>query len=97
MSLFICDKCGVLENTACCDYWSLSMDYHSDKKKLQWSEELKPFEGHKFLCSECAKIKYDENGCNPVVVKGEWHNKFDKEYPNGWSIRRMRKDKNIIN
>ena len=97
MSLFICEKCGVIENTACCDYWALSCDHHSDKKKLKWSDELQSFAGHQFLCSECAEIQYDESGNNPIVVPGKWHDNFEKEYPNESRIRSMRKDKMIIN
>lgn len=101
MSLFICEKCGALENTACCRYWTLAIDAtrikRGEQPRLKWSEELKDYEGHQYLCSECAELQYDESGNNPTVVPGKWHNDFDKEYPNAWTIRKMRKEKQIIN
>lgn len=97
MSLFVCEKCGVIENTACCSYWALAVDALREKKKLKWSDELKSYEGKKFLCSECATIKYDALGNNPVVIPGEWHSKFDKEFPSDKELYRMRKEHRIIN
>ena len=88
----------MLENTACCDYWAFAIEQTraEDKKKLKWSEELKDCKGKKYLCSECAKIKYDENGNNPIVVKGEWHNQFEKSYPTKEEIARLKKEGALV-
>ena len=90
MPIFICDKCGVIENTACCSYWTLAME------QLEWSEELKDYKGKKHLCSECADIEYYRDG-RSVVVPGKWHGTFPKEYPSKEQIYQMRKKNQIIN
>lgn len=96
MPIFICDKCGVLENTACCSYWTLAMEQHSTSSRLEWSEELKEHKGKKYLCSECADIEHFRDG-RSVVVPGKWHGRFKKEYPDSKSIYWMRKNKQILN
>lgn len=96
MPIFICEKCGVLENTACCSYWTLAMERHSKDRRLIWSEELKSYEGRKCLCSECADIRFTQEG-KSLVVPGKWHGKFGKEYPSEDEIRRKRNKGQIIN
>lgn len=97
MPIFICDKCGVIENTACCSYWTLAMERHRKNKSLIWSQELKEFEGSKCLCSECADLKFSPDGRKAYVVPGRWHDKFPKEYPSKEKIYKMRKQNQIIN
>lgn len=97
MPVFICEKCGVIENTACCDYWSLTSSRISD---FSWHKDLVAYKG-KALCSECAKIgvAYHPDGkeIGVVVVPGKWHDEFPKEYPSKEKIYQMRKQKHIIN
>ena len=91
MPLFICAKCGVIENTATSCYWTLTS---SRIDKYKFHPDLIQYKG-KPLCSECAKTIYgkDKDG-NYIsgVVPGEWHNKFEKKYPDEQRIRQMKKD-----
>lgn len=96
MPVFICEKCGVIENTACCDYWSLTSSRISD---FLWHKDLINYKG-KALCSECAKIgvfNAPDGNTKLCVVPGKWHNEFSKEYPSKEKIYQMRKQKHIIN
>lgn len=72
MSIFICSKCGCIDNTATSDYWALMRS----PNEYKWSEELAQYKG-KPLCSECGHIK--KEGRDDIVVPGKWHNKFDKK------------------
>ncbi len=67
MPLFICAKCGCVENTALSTYWSRNM--------IPYSDELKEYEG-KPLCSECGRAKFD--GGKGLIVPGRWHGYFPK-------------------
>lgn len=74
MSIFICSKCGCIDNTATSDYWALVKN--NEKLKLIYSKDLSLYKGSP-LCSECARIDYINNIW--YVVPGKWHNKFDKK------------------
>ena len=75
MSLFVCSKCGCIDNTATSCYWALVRPC----KNRVYDESLKGYEG-KPLCSECAAIEYSK-GDELVVVPGTWHGNFKKEWP----------------
>lgn len=75
MSLFVCSKCGCIDNTATSYYWALIRPC----KNRIYDKSLKGYEG-KPLCSECAAIEYSKGG-EVVVVPGTWHGKFKKEWP----------------
>ena len=75
MSLFVCSKCGCIDNTATSCYWALIRPC----KNRIYDKSLKGYEG-KPLCSECAAIEYSK-GDEVVVVPGTWHGKFKKEWP----------------
>ena len=75
MSLFVCSKCGCIDNTATSYYWFLIRPCIG----RVYDESLKGYEG-KPLCSECAAIEYDKED-QLVVVPGTWHGKFKKEWP----------------
>ena len=75
MSLFVCSKCGCIDNTATSCYWALIRPC----KNRIYDKSLKGYEG-KPLCSECAAIEYSK-GDEVVVVPGTWHGKFTKEWP----------------
>lgn len=51
MSLFVCSKCGCIDNTATSCYWALVRPC----KNRVYDESLKGYEG-KPLCFECADI-----------------------------------------
>lgn len=70
MSLFVCSKCGCIDNTATSYYWALMRPC----KNRIYDKSLKGYEG-KPLCSECAAIEYSKGG-EVVVVPGTWHGKF---------------------
>lgn len=55
MSLFVCSKCGCIDNTATSCYWAIIRPC----KNRIYDKSLKGYEG-KPLCSECAAIEYDE-------------------------------------
>lgn len=75
MSLFVCSKCGCIDNTATSCYWALIRPC----KNRIYDKSLKGYEG-KPLCSECAAIEYSK-GDEVVVIPGTWHGKFKKEWP----------------
>lgn len=87
MSLFVCAKCGCIENTATCSFWAL---VNPRAKDYIYDESLKDYKCQP-LCSECAKIEYDNDG-NIVVTPGEWHGKFKKEYATEEEKRRAGKN-----
>lgn len=76
MPLFICAKCGCVENTALSTYWSRNL--------LPYAEELKEYEG-KPLCSECGMFDRDMK----CIAPGRWHNRFPKEQASEEQRRNM--------
>lgn len=90
MSLFICAKCGCVDNTACSGYWSMITS-----KNLHYTEKLKEYKG-KPLCSECGKIIFAEEIDKLVVIPGSWHNKFEKKQAADAQIDRCNKNTYII-
>lgn len=48
MSLFVCAKCGCVDNTATSSYWMLTNEYMVDK--FEYAKELQPYKGMG-LCS----------------------------------------------
>lgn len=69
MSLFICAKCGCIDNTATSSYWMLGIG--NSLTDLEYTPELKSYRGAP-LCSECAKVIGNK------VVPGKWHGLFPK-------------------
>lgn len=59
MSLFICAKCGCVDNTAASSYWSLM--------NIRYDGDLQKYAG-KPLCSECGLLKFDKHD-NPIVFR----------------------------
>lgn len=97
MPIFICAKCGCVDNTATSSYWSLRLSI--DRNGLKYHKSLADYIG-KPLCSECGRYVYgkDEDG-NYVeaIVPGEWHNKFEKVKATLQQIRRADPKTGIIN
>lgn len=75
MSLFICEKCGAIENTALGFYWSRNLDH------VKFIDEAL---NGKALCSECMPTVFSDGS---KAGNGRWHNRFPKEFvkdhPNG--------------
>lgn len=70
MPLFVCDKCGCIENTACGHWWA--------RKHVFFEEgSLDPELVGKPLCSECIPARYSDG--SPAGT-GEWHGRFPKEH-----------------
>ncbi len=70
MPLFVCDKCGCVDNTAYGRYWTKDITNMWDKE----NEGLA-------LCTECAPTTFaDGSPVNPRVMAdfGKWHNAFPK-------------------
>lgn len=68
MSLFQCENCGCMENTACGWYWC------RNSKRLTPAEHLgKP------LCSVCAPQQYAD-GSDNEDMNGKWHGRFDRKF-----------------
>lgn len=55
--MFVCSKCGCIDNTATSYYWALIRPC----KNRIYDKSLKGYEG-KPLCSECAAIEYSKGG-----------------------------------
>ena len=74
MGLFVCAKCGSVENTALGWYWSR----HSIRLILP--EDMKEFESGHGLCTACLpkEARFDDGG-DPGFT-GEWHGKFPQEH-----------------
>jgi len=68
MSLFQCEVCGCVENTALSFQGIKPMD---DDFDFTGMEDKKG----KLLCSECAPTKFDDGDSSGL---GKWHGKFDK-------------------
>lgn len=71
MSLFVCAKCGCVDNTATSSYWMLTNEYMVDKFK--YAKELQPYKGMG-LCSECGRLATSPDG-RDVVVPGKINGK----------------------
>lgn len=67
MSLFVCAKCGCIDNTATSSYWMLTNEYMVDK--FEYAKELQPYKGMG-LCSECGRLATSPDG-RDVVVSGK--------------------------
>lgn len=65
MSLYNCENCGVIENTALGLYW-----FRHDE---EWPDDIRG----KALCSECAPATYPDG---TPTDWGKWHGKFPKEF-----------------
>lgn len=85
MSIFVCSKCGCVDNKATSSYWSIVHNLFPD---AEWDESIKAYKG-KPLCSECCKVVFDETGNNPRYVPGKWHGRFPKEPPTDDQKRRI--------
>lgn len=66
MPLFVCDKCGCIDNTALGFYWAKDVDGMWKDGELQGLA----------LCSECAPKEYSDGGKTRF---GKWHGKFTKK------------------
>lgn len=74
MGLFICKKCGCIENTAVSSYWTVMNNIFP----IEYDESLIEYKNEP-LCSECGKLVFDENGNNPRMIPGKWHGRFPKK------------------
>ena len=66
MALFICAKCGCVENTA------LSTFHY--RKDLKYTDGLEEYQD-KPLCSECGRRYHGR------MIPGKWHGQFPKALP----------------
>lgn len=85
MSLFVCAKCGCVDNTATSSYWMLTNEYMVDK--FDYAKELQPYKGMG-LCSECGRLATSPDG-RDVVVPGKWHGKFPKKKATEEELKRV--------
>ena len=65
MSLFICENCGCIENTALGFYWA--------RNRVKFKDESL---NGKALCSECMPLEFSDGS---KAGEGKWHNRFPKE------------------
>lgn len=97
MSIFICEKCGKLDNTACSNnYWCAS----GNKYRQSHGEEITPyfkpefayFENH-LCCSDCCEGVVYNDGSGPIFkrsidIKDKDHwTKYGKETLLEWEKR----------
>ena len=70
LSLFQCEKCGCIENTACS-----AQGFHLWPHLFDWSydESLRGLQ----ICSACGPSKYNDG--KPTEY-GKWHNRFKRRY-----------------
>lgn len=78
MGLFICEKCGAIENTALGMYWASEYAHYKDHPELDG----------KLLCSECVPLYYDDGSATGFT--GEWHGNFKKEYAKDFTPKQLR-------
>jgi hypothetical protein len=71
MSLYRCETCGCVENTALGFYWC--------RKDIDWPEEVRG----KALCSECAPKVYSDGS---PTDWGKWHGRFAKRQATGMLV-----------
>lgn len=76
MSLFVCDKCHCVENTAL-------GRYHSRNISNMWADD----NFGQALCSECAPLTYKSG--EKTHFDGTWHGKFSKRKPTCKELREV--------
>lgn len=65
MPLFVCDKCKVVENTACGHYWTRGQDFYKDKKLDKMA-----------LCSQCMPTEFNDG--SRMKSPAKWHGRFER-------------------
>ena len=97
MSIFICEKCGKLDNTACSNnFWHANMNKYRESKGEEINISFKPeysyFENH-VCCSDCCDgiAYFDDSGTLQkrsidIQDKDHW-TKFVKEKLLEWELR----------
>lgn len=88
MPIFICAKCGCIDNTATSSYWTLRLGTNRDN--LKYHKSLADYIG-KPLCSECGRYvcgKDKDGNSVEAIVPGRWHGKFDKAKATPEQIKR---------
>ena len=83
MPLFICAKCGCVENTALSTYWF--------RKNLKYIDGLEEYQD-KPLCSECGMAEFKNGKEQSLMVPGRWHNRFPKKLATEAQRRNMREN-----
>ena len=63
MSLYVCENCKCVENTALGQYWSKDSDIYPE-----------PY-NKKALCSECGSPEFTDG---TLTGLGKWHGRFEK-------------------
>lgn len=97
MSIFICEKCGKLDNTACGNnYWLAHMNKHrqknGEKLEIYFKPEFSYFETH-VCCSDCCEgVTFsDDSGTlhnRSIDIKDKEHwTKYGKEKLLKWERR----------
>ena len=78
MPLFICNKCGCIDNTAMDNtYWLIQM--YEPEEKL-YSDEW--YNTHP-VCTECNNLTSSDGS---VIGTGKWHGKFEKKHWTSYSV-----------
>lgn len=104
MSIFICEKCGKLDNTACSNnYWHTFVNKcrqsESEELDICYKPQFAYFETHA-CCSDCCKgVTYKDDsgtlGNGKFVIKDKEHwTKYGKETLLKWE---KRKDGSMVN
>lgn len=97
MSIFICEKCGKLDNTACSNnYWHAFANKHRQSKgkdlDISYKSEFEYFENH-VCCSDCCEgLAYCDgsgvlrSGKTDIKIKQHWTD-IGKEKLLEWEAR----------
>lgn len=93
MSLFQCDKCGCVENTACTNGYHCPVSWLEERPEVYASYReilgLKPDEPYGKYCSACSPIWFTKKGRygvgpNPDPKPGRdgglWHGRFERRF-----------------
>jgi hypothetical protein len=86
MSLFQCDRCGCLENTACTNGYHIRSSLQNEKGEAVESYRqimgLKPGQPFGAYCSVCTPVWFTEEGAYGVGPHSEsrWHGKFERRF-----------------
>ena len=71
MALFVCEKCGSVDNPSCGGtYWTKNMDI--------WPKEYRG----KLLCCACTSPIFNDGSANKRA--GEWHGRFPRVNIKDW-------------
>lgn len=77
MGIYICEKCGCVDNTACGGNYLVSKE-----SKHKYKDE---YANTHSLCIECTPVEYSDGSINRKA--GKWHDMFEKKHWSQYGIK----------